>query len=306
MGEAETDADLSTRPDMQEPGAVEAMAGAAIERLPVRVRGVVVWLLARWPGRIAFRSAAACVRIEIFDRSMTIAAQFFTSVFPILILIATLFGSVDTRTMAEVVNMPEESRSLLDQALQNTGASTFGVVGVLIVFASATSLSRALTRAYAAIWLLPRPRSSLRSAWRWLAVVVSLALSLVVVRALSGFMAGVPPGGVWQRVVAFAIDVAMTLLVPWLLLSGVIPVRRLLPTSLLFAMLMLVVRPASELWLPRALEVSADRYGSIGVAFTYLAWLYVVAFTLLLSAVVGRAVAMDEGWLGRWFRGATG
>jgi len=307
MGEAETDADLSAWPDVQEPpGAVEAVAGAAIERLPERVRGPVGWLLARWPGRIFFRSAAACVRIEIFDRSMTIAAQFFTSVFPILILIATWFGGTDSRTLADVVSMPEESRSLLDQALQNSGGSTFGVVGVLIVLASATSLSRALTRGYAAIWLLPRPRSSLRSAWRWLAVVVSLALSLIVVRALGGYMAAIPPGNVWQRVVAFSIDVAVTLFVPWLLLSGLIPVRRLLPTSLLFALVMLVVRPASAVWLPHALEVSAERYGSIGVAFTYLAWLYVVAFCLLLSAVVGKAVAMDEGWLGRWFRGETG
>ena len=234
---------------------------------------------------------------------MTIAAQFFTSVFPILILFASWVGGLRTDTIADAMDMPEESRSMLDQAVQASASAGFGVVGVLIVLASATSLSRALTRAYAAIWQLPRPRSTLRSAWRWLAVVVALALSLFVVRALGQFAAAVPPGDVWQLVVAFACDLVMMTFVPWLLLSGAVSPRRLLPAALLFASLMLFVRPASALWLPVALEASADRYGSIGVAFTYLAWLYVVAFCVLLTAVVGQVVAVDRGWLGSWVRG---
>jgi membrane protein len=304
MRTSAADADMPSSPGPPERGSAEAAARAAAQatlgRLPPRLRQSVARLLSRWPGRIAFRSAASCVRIEIFDRSMTIAAQFFTSVFPILILIATWVGAAQTSRVAEAVSLPEESRSVLDQAVSSPESATFGIVGALIVLASATSLSRALTRAYAAIWQLPRPRSSLRSAWRWLAVVVALALSLVVVRALSGFAEAVPPGNVWQRVVAFTCDLAIALLVPWLLLSGAVRLRCLVPGAMIFALAMLGVRPASALWLPRALEVSADRYGSIGVAFTYLAWLYVVAFCVLLTAVVGQVIAVDRGWLGRW------
>jgi membrane protein len=288
---------------MREDTAGDEALAEVLERMPLRVQRVVARMLDRWPGRVALASAASCIRIEVFDRSMTIAAQFFTSVFPILILVASILGAADSGAIAEAVDMPQESRELLDQALEQSASSTFGLVGALIVLASATSLSRALTRAFAAIWLLPRPRSTLRSAWRWLAVVVSLALSLVVVRALGKFAADVPPGGVWQRVVALACDVAIMLLVPWLLLSGAVALRRLLPGALLFAAVMLVVRPASAVWLPRALDVSADRYGSIGVAFTYLAWLYVVAFCVLVSAVLGQVLAMDPGWLGRRIRG---
>jgi len=297
--------DLVTSPDLQEPGVAEEAAWAAIERLPPRVRRTVLALVSRWPGRIAVRGAASCIQVEIFDRSMTVAAQFFTSVFPILILMVTLVGDTEHDRLADTINLPPTSRSVLDEAVGGPGGATFGVVGLLIVLASATSLSRALTRAYAAIWVLPRPRSSLRSAWRWLAVVLTLALSLIVVRALTGLAAGVPPGNVWRRVVAFGCDLLLTVFVPWLLLSGSVPARRLVPGALLFAVVMLAVRPASDRWLPHALEVSADRYGSIGVAFTYLAWLYVVAFGLLLAAVAGRSVAMDEGWLGRWVRGAA-
>jgi len=303
MTTSPTDADLPQRMGPPEPGTPEAAVQAALRRLPPRLRRTVAQLLSQWPGRIALRSAASCVRIEIFDRSMTIAAQFFTSVFPILILMATWVGAVGADEIADAVDMPDESRSVLDQAVQTSGGATFGIVGTLIVLVSATSLSRALTRAFAAIWHLPRPRSSLKSAWRWLAVVVALALSLVVVRALSGFVDAVPPRNFWQRMVVLASDLVLASFVPWLLLSGAVRLRRLVPGAMIFAAVMLAVRPASSLWLPRALEVSADRYGSIGVAFTYLAWLYVVSFCALLTAVVGQVVAEDPGWLGRLIRG---
>jgi membrane protein len=74
---------------------------------------------------------------------------------------------------------------------------------------------------------------------------------------------------------------------------------------LLFGAVMLFVRPASAVYLPHALNSSAERYGSIGVAFTYIAWLYVVAFCFLLTGVMGKVIATDEGRFGAWIRGST-
>ena len=65
----------------------------------------------------------------------------------------------------------------------------------------------------------------------------------------------------------------------------------------------IAVRPATLAWFPNALEESADRYGSIGVAFTYLAMLYSVALGFLATAIVGQVIATDPGRLGRWIRG---
>jgi membrane protein len=74
------------------------------------------------------------------------------------------------------------------------------------------------------------------------------------------------------------------------------------PGAVVFALVMLGVRPAGAAYLPGALETSSQRYGPIGVAFTYLGWLYVVAFCFLAAAVVGRVLAEDEGRLGRLIR----
>jgi membrane protein len=65
---------------------------------------------------------------------------------------------------------------------------------------------------------------------------------------------------------------------------------------------MLVGRPASSAYLPHALEQSADQYGSIGVAFTYLASLYAVSFVFLATQILGSAVAEDRGGLGKFIR----
>ena len=280
-----------------------ARADAALGRLPVGLQRRTGWLLDRWPGRILLQAAAGLGRIEVFDRSMTIAAQFFTSVLPVLILIATLGSNSDR--FADEIDMPEQSRQVLEGAVDSGGAA-FGIVGAIFVLVSATSLSRALTRAFTAIWGLPRPATSLSSAWRWLAVVLVFALSLVIVRAASEPLDGLPPRELWPRLVSFSWDVAVAAFVPWALLAGAVRARMLVPGALLFALLMITVRPATQAWLPGALEASADRYGSIGVAFTYLTWLYVASFCFLATALVGQVIATDPGPLGRTRPGSLG
>jgi membrane protein len=279
---------------------------AAVARLPPRLRGVAQRLMTRWPGRFVVRIAASVVRIELFDRSMAIAAQVFTSVFPILIVLGS-WVPVDDDAVAATLGIPDETRSVLEDAVgaEAATATTFGIVGTLIVLISATSLSRALTRAYAAIWNLPRPKSNLGAAWRWAAAVVALAVSLVAARLLVEAASHLPPPEAWEVAVAIGADVAIALFLPWVLLAGAIPVRVLVPAALLYAVAMIPVRTASTIWLPVALESSAEKYGAIGVAFASLAWLYVVAFCLLAANVIGYVLATDDSPLGRWIRTDT-
>lgn len=279
--------------------AAQARVDAVVGHLPPRLQRLVQGLVDAWPGRVVIRSTASFIRIETFDRAMTIAAQFFSSILPIVILFAT-WGSPERFT--ETLNMPEQSRSVVEEAIRGSEGAAFGVAGAIVVLASATSLSRALTRAFAAIWELPRPRSRLGAAWRWLAAVLVLALSLVVVRAVSEPVSLLPPREVWPLFVSFSVDVAVAMFVPWVLLARAVRPRLLSVGALVFAALMLAVRPATQVWLPHALEVSANRYGSIGVAFTYLTWLYILSFCFLTTAVLGQAIASDSGRLGRWIR----
>jgi len=265
-------------------------------------RRLLNWLVTHWPGRTVMRTARSFTRTELFDRSMTVAAQLFTCVFPILILLATFATRRDADRIANAVSMPEESRLILEEAVTAAGNAGFGILGTVVVLVTATGVSRALTRAFATIWGLPRPKSSLRSVWRWIAVVLALAFSLLMVRSVGQLVSGVPPEAVWPAAVTLVSDVAMALFIPWILLSGIVHPRLLLPGALILALVMLPARPVMAAWLPQALETSADQFGSIGVAFTYLALLYTVSFAFLATAILGQVIATDEGRLGRWIR----
>ncbi len=101
-------------------------------------------------------------------------------------------------------------------------------------------------------------------------------------------------------------NVGIGVFVPWLLMAGRVPIRRLLPGALIYGVAIFVMRPFWVLYLPTALENSNERYGAIGIAFVYLTYLYVIAFALLGSAVIGYVVAIDEAFLGQLVRGEGG
>ena len=278
------------------------MIDRAARHLPARPRRWVDWAFSRWPGRLLTASATGFARIEIFDRAMTIAAQCFTSIFPILLMTATWLGP-DSRLLGDVTGLPEQSQSVLDEALHGSASTTYGIVGSLIVLASATSFSRALTRAYAAIWQLPRPSLRIGSAWRWFAALLAMALSVAVTFTFVRQLSHQPPRGFWGTCLSFALDVGLGVFVPWVLLARQVRPRHLLAGATVIAVALLFVRPATAAWMPHALDVSAQRYGSIGVAFTYLAFLYTVSFCWLGGALIGQVITTDEGWFGRWIRG---
>src|SRR3954468_18482375 len=166
-------------------------------RRPPSVR----WLLARWPGRIGLRAASELVRIQIFDRAMTVAAQFFTSVFPVAILLSGLAGRSNAYSVADQVgestDLPPAARPVLHDAIPPGGIGAFGIVGTLIVLVSATSLARALLRSFLTVWRLPVLPRRLADAWRWLALVLVFALIILLLRALQRYVDPLPPQRLW-------------------------------------------------------------------------------------------------------------
>jgi membrane protein len=274
-------------------------------RLPRRLRPVVAWALSHWPGRIFLRTAATVARIELFDRSMTIAAQLFTSVIPLLILSAVVLGQQRSEQIADLMNLPQTTRGVLDEALAGSSFDSFGVLSSFLVLISATSLARALARAYGAIWGIPPLRSGLPASWRWVVAVVVMTAFVVVVRVLTWLAGRSVFPHLFTVIITAATDIALAAFIPWILLAGRLRIRRLMPGAAAFGLVMLVVHPAGTIYLPHALQVSSDRYGTIGVAFTYIGWLYVLAFCLLTAAVVGQAMVQDEGAAGRIIRGGT-
>jgi membrane protein len=271
-------------------------------RIRRRLQLAAAWATSHWPGRIFIRTIAGVARVELFDRSMTIAAQLFTSVVPLLILGMVVLGQQHADQIADLIDMPQTTQRVLDDALASSDASSFGVLSSLMALISATSLARALTRAYGAVWTIPRVRSSLSDSWRWVVAVLMLTAFAVAVRLLTWLAGQSSFPHLATAVITACADTLVAVLLPWILLTGRLPIRRLVPGAVIFGLVMMAVYPAGAVYLPYALEASADRYGTIGVAFTYIGGLYIFSFCLLTAAVLGEAIAQDEGAVGRFIR----
>jgi membrane protein len=274
-----------------------------LERMSPTAKKRLRWMVDNWPGRVVFRLVAGLRQLQIFDRAMTIAAQTFTSVFPIIIMWVSIFGGRSFTNGVSDSGLPSDVQNMLDSVASSSGFGAFGIVGVLVVLISATSLSRALTRAYDTIW---RGRTRLPpkgAAWRWLAAVMVLAVSLVVSHRLVSAVDELPPPYFWSSLAIFAVPAFIACFVPWILMAARVPIRLLLPGAVLFGLVVLLAHPVSQRALTTAVETSAERYGPIGVAFTYLTYLYCVSWALLGTAVLGRVIVVDPGFVGRLIRG---
>ena len=279
-------------------------------RIPAPARAPLTRLLDSRPGSIAERSLRALVRAEVFDRSMTLAAQAFTSVFPLLILVGTLrprSGSQLGEALAESLGLNPQARDALEAALPpaGTAAGAFGVAGAVVVLLSATSFSRALARMYARVWDAPRP-GRLRSLWRLVAVLVGLVLLVVLLTFVRRVLQGSPLSGLTEGVVTFVVGGPLWTWVPWLLLARRVPARLLVPGGVLMAAAMAVLTVAGRIYLPRALSSATSQYGALGVSFTYVTWLFVIMAALVGSTAVGAVIARDLDPVGRLLAGAGG
>jgi membrane protein len=258
--------------------------------------------------RIAARTASGLQAIEPFDRAMTLAAQTFTSVFPLIIAVAALLptGSQSlSDRLSDGLGLPDSSRAVLELVLptqpQTRGA--FGILGVVIVVFSATSLSRALARMYAKVWQVP-PSGGLTSGWRWVAVLFGVALSYITVRAFHSASSGNPYGAAGSLLLTLILNSLLWTWAPWLLLARRVSWRRLLPGGVLMGGCTVATSMAGGVYLPRALVSASRQFGALGIAFTYIGWLFIVAFVLVCSTVLGAVLARDESRLARRIVGA--
>lgn len=258
-----------------------------LDAVPRRLRPLAEAVLAHRLGSPLLRIGGELIRVQIFDRAMTLAAQAFTSVFPLLIMLAALSGAAVRAWINDRLNLPTQSERLLQDALDGRNSSTFGILGSVIVVLSATGLARALVRAYRVIWMVPARRAGAVATGLQIVAVVFLALFVVAIRLLGDLVERLPEPYLASAAVTLLADVAVAFGLPVMLLGPMVARWRLLVAGAIFGAIMIPVRAAGAVYLPRALASSSERYGTIGLAFTYIGWLYVLSFCLLLSAIAG-------------------
>lgn len=278
----------------------------AREALEARSESAQGWLRGTAPGRTVQRTLSGFVDIEWADRSMTLAAQSFTSVLPVVIAASTI-GSRDTFTRGffDQFGIDVDAVAVAPGSLgiDEPSFAAFGIIGLLMVLLGGTSFARALGRMYGRVWHVPTLRFT--SWWRWVVVLLSVALSAALIGA-TRVLRDVPYlGSALMLVAQFVVWAGLWSLVPYLLTERRLTARVLWSTGVITAAGLTLLRIAGNVALPRAVSTAEAKFGDLGLVFTAIGWMFVACGIVVAASVITKALALDEGPVGRYLRGPS-
>lgn len=242
------------------------------------------------------------LRVEVIDRSMVIGAQALLALVPMLIVLAaflpTSITDLITVRVGEVTGIDAAEARILAMGgpsavdVVNVRTQT-GIIGVIVAVLSATSFARAVQRAYTTVWELPRI-GGVRGWGRcllWLLCWLGSLEILTTIRRLSG-------GWTMFDVLPILLQVTVATGIWWvsirLLLFARVSWQAAFPAALINGAAMVAYTMGSTLVMPRYAVVTAEQYGVLGIVLTVATWLVGFAFVIVMSALLGRAIAEDE------------
>lgn len=248
-------------------------------------------------GRFALRVLRDLGNLALIDRGMTLAATAFTSVLPMLIVAGALRSRLDPQTgpiFVEHLGFDDATADILENSLpggvQELRAT--GVIGVVVLIIAATSLARALERALHTIW--HSPAVSLKFAWRWFVTVFAVILGLALIVVTRIIVRGDGPIPVIEFIAEVVLWGVLWWIASWIVINRRVSLGELLPGSVLAGFGFAVAGLVGRVVLPTLFADSASRYGVLGIGFTYIGWLLVLAIILLIALTVGRVVHLTS------------
>ncbi len=261
----------------------ELRADARLERIRIRVVAAAV----RMSETLPFAILVNLGRANITDRAMTLAGQAFTSILPVMILITSLStnGPID-RAMTRIGTqwLQLEPASPIGST---PGAASFGVVGAFMTIVGATSFSRALDRMYAEVW--GTPKLGVAGWWRWPLVIAAFVLGI------TAEVFGIRGSGIGQSMVAATLVSCVLWALVWayvtrLLTAGRVRRDDVLLTGAAAGVVVAVFFLSTELAFGPILHGAEVRFGTLGVVFSVISWLFVYAWLVVAAVVVARTV----------------
>ncbi|KUM85060.1 MULTISPECIES: YhjD/YihY/BrkB family envelope integrity protein [Streptomyces] len=239
------------------------------------------------------------ISVNVFDSATRLAAQTFLTAVPLLFVVGSIapqwLRDQFVTSLHDAFGLTGSSNAELNKVLKGTDdpsdelRQTTGAVGGLMVLLSATACSRAMQRLCQRAWSLPKASARV-AAWRWIAWLATwLAMFAVQGTLRDGFGLGL-----WLGVPLLLIaEVGIWWWTQHLLLVARVPWRPLLPGALLTGTALAVLTSTASLYVPRALNHSLEKYGSMGAVFTLLSWLITLCVVATLCLTAGAVIARE-------------
>jgi membrane protein len=209
--------------------------------------------------------------------AVTLAA--FTSIFPLLLVTVAVVGflSIDSDLPAEIIGRlgltGSAAKAVLDAIAvaqeSRKGALGFGTIGLLW---SGLGMVAALQYAFDNVWQVTgRGLKDKLGGLLWLGGSVVILLVSFGLTAVLNIVPWLAPVSI---LLGIFVNFALWLWTLKALLNVEVPWRALVPGAVLGAVGLEVLKVVGSIYVPRAVSASSALYGSIGVVFAILAWLF--------------------------------
>ena len=246
----------------------------------------------------------AVVRKFLDDRASSLAALVtyyaFFSVFPLLLVFVSVLGYVlqdDPSLEDDVVSsalgrIPVVGTQLHDQVQPLAGSSVALALGLATALWAGLGVMLALTRAFDAIWDVPRleQRSGLAARGRGVLVLLALAVGIVAATIATGSAVAGAIGPVAENVAAIVLSLVLNA-AAFTVVFGLLNARRLrfreiAPGVALASIGALVLQSVGGWYVANAVSRASDTYGAFAVVIGLLSWFWLGSNLLLLAAEV--------------------
>jgi membrane protein len=246
----------------------------------------------------------AVVRKFLDDRASNLAALVtyyaFFSVFPLVLVFVSVLGYVlegDPSLQQDLVDSAVGRIPVLGTQLQTgvqplEGSAVALAVGLATALWAGLGVMLALTRAFEAIWDVPRleQQGALAARARGVAVLLALGVGLVASTVATGSAITGAIGPLAEQVGAFVVSLAVNALVFlvafWVLNARPLRIGEIAPGVVLAALGSLVLQSLGGWYVTAAVERASDTYGTFAVVIGLLSWFWLGSNLLLLAAEV--------------------
>jgi membrane protein len=234
---------------------------------------------------------------------MAVAAQAFTALIPLLILVGALAPVDHQDIVADALiakfRLGGDASAAVRQVFEHPAGASTGLLSVLLLVFSGVSLTRRLQRMYQQAWELP-PSKGLRNSVNAMLGLATLVIEIALLYFARSLVRPLPTGWVLGVPLSAAGAVLLWTTIPWLLLDRRLRWSRLLPAGVLTAACTAVYGVATALYMPQLFETYSLRYGLFGVTLALVGWLLSISFIVVAATVVAAQFDQDdEPWATR-------
>ncbi|MFF9869956.1 YhjD/YihY/BrkB family envelope integrity protein [Streptomyces sp. NPDC013953] len=245
------------------------------------------------PGRLWDAMWGRLTAADFFNHALQLAALALLCFFPMLIVLTAATGRDTAAVVIRWLGVNQEAADAVASLfVPGPGSDTVTVVSGALMALGAVAVAGTLQSWYQLLFDVPR------HGWRDVAVQVVWLVFLIVFGAVQTALGRVTGGLPLRSLTGFLWAAAFWWGTIWVLLSGVVRWRALLPPALITSVCWLGLGLFSARYFSASIVANEQRYGPVGVVMIIISWLVAVGVVIHLGAVVGRMLTDRTGGYG--------